>query len=110
MGDVGDAGPAVVHAAPRPTVVGEVTPTTAVRLRLHSNDLWTVDDLAPTDLEHCADDRVDVTINLYPPVGERLSRVLFLADPATTELISGHTFLDAHRRKSAQSARAIRAP
>ncbi len=98
VGDVNDAGPVDGHPALRTTIGSEPTPTTAVRLRLHGNDLWTVDDLAPTDLEHRADDRVDVTINLYPPVGERLSRVLFLADPATTELISGHTFLDAHRR------------
>lgn len=97
VGDVSDAGPGDVRPALR-TTTGSPTPTTPVRLRLHGNDLWTVDDLAPTELEHRADDRVDVTINLYPPVGERLSRVLFLADPTTTELISGHTFLDAHRQ------------
>lgn len=113
IGDVTDTGPT---AAPAATTTGGTTgpggdePTTAIRLRLHDNDLWVVDDLSPTDLEHHPGDLTHVTIHLYPPVGERLSRVVFLADPATTRLLTGHEFLDAHRRSLRRQAEHIRLP
>lgn len=102
VGDVEDAGPAGVSA---PTLAEPpfVTPRTAVRLRLHINDQWVTDDLDPLDVRPVGSELVEVTVNLYPPVGERLSRLLFLTDPRTSTVVSGQTFLDAHRRHVADA-------
>ena len=101
LGDPEDAGPAT---APDRTTDGPPksaggTARTEVRLRVHENDLWATDEFSPTRIEHQHDDVVEVTISLYPPVGERLSRILFLTDPDTTHVIDGEQFLDAHRRR-----------
>ena len=61
------------------------------------------DDLDPVDVRPAGRELVEVTVNLYPPVGERLSRLLFLADPRTTTIVSGQTFLEAHRRHVADA-------
>ena len=95
VGTVQDAGPAPLLQPPEEH---DPTPTASVRLRVHSNDLWATDNLNPHDLHATAGETVEVTITLFPPVAERLSRLLFLTDPRTTEVLSGQTFLDAHRR------------
>lgn len=100
IGEPEDAGPA------RAAYLADASPKDAdriaksdVRLRMHEDDLWVTDDLAPTRIEHRPNNLVEVTISLYPPVGERLSRVLFLTDPETTQVIDGEQFVSAHRKR-----------
>ncbi len=101
IGEVEDAGPATGEkrrdGPPAPHI--DSTQRSAVQLRLHENDLWAVDDLSPSAIEQLHDELVHVRISLYPPVAERLSRVLFLTDPATTSVVDGGQFLDVHRRR-----------
>lgn len=106
VGDVADAGPAAESAAG--STDSSPAPTSAVRLRLHVNDLWVTDDMGATDLVQLPDgEHAEVTVNLYPPVGERLSRLLFLADPATTTVLAGTEHLADHQRHVADQLRVL---
>lgn len=70
--------------------------STAIRLELHEDELWAVDDFSPTELEYLDDERVGVTIHVFAPVPERLSRLLFLTNPVTTNVVAGREHLTSH--------------
>jgi WYL domain len=84
--------------APTSTISEPIT-STKIRLEIHEDELWAVDDFAPTDLNHLGNEQVEVTIHLFEPVAERLSRLLFLTNPATTKIISGSDYLTKHLEK-----------
>ena len=106
IGEIDDAGHSGDQPGELPTDADGPVPSVEVRLQVHENDLWAVDDLSPTEIEHLDHGRVNVTVHLFAPAAERLSRILFLTNPETTTILSGHTLLDVHRQHVADLVRA----
>ena len=89
IADVIVTGPAADVALPDggPVDVSRVK----VRLRVQDSDLWALENFSPSYARVAADGSVDVTIELYPPAGDRLARLLFLLRPgAVLESGSAH--------------------